>query len=175
MPAARSWPTAPPAGCPKTWRTATACPISVRRWARPTCRCHARPRGDLRRRGERRTDRSQRRAGPRQFRRHGPALGRDGRPATADQPVGRRTPPLCHREDEDRVPRDAFPPHSTPSSPAFPRPRPTAWTACGWTGQAAGCWSDRATPSRSSARLPKPQPSPRRGALCDAAAEAIHL
>ncbi len=46
-------------------------------------RCHDRARGRLRRRGQRRADRSPRRPGPRQFRRHGPTVGRDGRAEAA--------------------------------------------------------------------------------------------
>ena len=49
-------------------------------------RRHDCPRGDLRRRGQRRTDRSARGPRPRQLRGHGPAPGRDGRPARCRLP-----------------------------------------------------------------------------------------
>ena len=52
---------------------------------------------------------------------------------------------------------------STPWKSVFPTPGPTAWTACGSTGRAAGCWSAPATPSRSCGPSPRPLPKRKRG------------
>ena len=119
-------------------------------------RCHARPRRRFRRRRQRRADRSARGLRPRQLRRHGPAAGRDGRAADDDQPTGRRVAALRDRQDEDLASAaKSSPPRSMPWKSISPTPPATGSTACGSTGPAAGFWSAAATPSRSSAPLPK--------------------
>ena len=121
-------------------------------------RCDAGPRCGFRRRRQRRPDRSARRLRPRQFRGHGPAVGRDGRPANDDRPVGRRAAALRNREDEDfACRRRSCRRRWMRWKSDFPTPRAIGSTACVSIGPAAGSWSAAATPSRSSARSPRPR------------------
>ncbi len=76
---------------------------------------------DLWRRGQRRADRSARGPGPRQFRRHGPAAGRDGRARAAHRGDGRCPAALRDREDQDRAGEGEDPRRAGRAGIAFPR------------------------------------------------------